>query len=122
MPFTIVGVTPPEFFAAAVGVPVDVTIPLTILPRIREDERQVFTSASQSWLGIMGRLQPGITLAAADAEFQTIWPQILNATSEGVTPTFRPRYLTFTSGLEPGVSGFSPVRRQFRDPLLLLFA
>jgi predicted permease len=122
MPFTIVGVTPPEFFGVAVGVPVDVTIPLTILPRIREDERQVFTSASQSWLGIMGRLQPGITLAAADAEFQTIWPQILNATSEGVTPSFRPRYLTFTSGLEPGVSGFSPVRRQFRDPLLLLFA
>jgi putative ABC transport system permease protein len=122
MPFTIVGVTPPEFFGVAVGVPVDVTIPLTMLPRIREDEREVFTSASQSWLGIIGRLRPGVTLAAADAEFQTIWPQILNATIEGVTPSFRPRYLTFTSGLEPGASGYSPVRRQFRDPLLLLFA
>jgi putative ABC transport system permease protein len=121
-PFTIVGVTPADFFGVEVGVPVDVTIPLTMLPRIREDERQPFASPSRSWLNIMGRLRPGLALATADAEFQTIWPQILNATSEGVRPSFRPRYLTFTSGLESGVSGYSPVRRQFRDPLLLLFA
>ena len=120
-PFTIVGVTPPGFSGVAVGMPVDVTIPLTMLPRLREDERQALTSPGNSWVHIMGRLRPGVSLAAADAAFQTIWPQILRATAIGVDPGFRPRYLTFTSGLEPGASGFSPVRRQFRDALWLLF-
>jgi predicted permease len=119
-PFTIVGVTPPEFFGVAVGVPVDVTIPLTMLPRLRDDERTSLTSAGLSWLHIMGRLHPGLSVTAADASFQTIWPQILRATADGVDPSFRPRYLTFTSGLEPGASGESPVRRQFREPLWLL--
>jgi predicted permease len=120
VPFTIIGVTPPEFFGVAVGVPVDVTIPLTMLPRLRHDERTSLTSAGQSWLHIMGRLQPGLSVTAADASFQTIWAQILRATADGVNPSSRPRYLTFTSGLEPGASGESPVRRQFREPLWLL--
>jgi putative ABC transport system permease protein len=119
-PFTIIGVTPPEFFGVAVGVPVDVTIPLTMLPRLRDTERTSLASAGRSWLHIMGRLRPGLSPATADASFQTIWPQILQTTAEGVDPSFRPRYLTFTSGLQPGVSGYSPVRRQFREPLWLL--
>ncbi len=121
MPFTIVGVTPPGFFGVAVGVPVDVTIPLTILPRLRADEREALTSVGNSWLNIMGRLRPGTPVAAADAEFQTLWPQILSATADGVSPGRRQRYLTFTSGLDSAASGYSPVRRQFRDALWLLF-
>ena len=38
-PFTIVGVTPPGFFGVAVGMSPDVTIPVTMLPRLRSDER-----------------------------------------------------------------------------------
>ena len=34
---------------------------------------------------------------------------------------WRERYLTFTSGLEPGASGYSPLRRQFQAALWLLF-
>ena len=34
---------------------------------------------------------------------------------------YRERYLTFTSGLEPGASGYSPLRRQFQAALWLLF-
>ncbi len=89
-PFTIVGVTPPGFFGVAVGVPADVTIPLTILPRLREDEREALTSPGNSWVHIMGRLRPGLSLAAADAEFQTIWPQILRATAARCRPGFPP--------------------------------
>jgi predicted permease len=119
-PFTIVGVTPPEFFGVAVGQPVDVTIPVTMLPRMHEDERDLLASGGSSWLDIMGRLRPGLSPAAADAAFQTIWPQVLQATVDRVTPDFRPRYLTFTSGLEPGAAGYSRVRVQFREPLWLL--
>jgi len=121
VPFTIVGVTPKGFHGVAVGVPVDLTIPLTMLPRLRDDQREALTSVSLSWLNIMGRLRPGASVEAGDAQFQAIWPHILQATAGGVAPSFRPRYLTFTSGLEPGAAGFSPVRRQFEDALWLLF-
>jgi MacB-like protein len=37
-PFTIVGVTPPDFFGVAVGMSPDLTIPVTMLPRLCSDE------------------------------------------------------------------------------------
>ena len=40
VPFTIIGVTPSGFFGVAVGVPIDVTIPVTMMPRFRADERE----------------------------------------------------------------------------------
>jgi predicted permease len=121
-PFTIVGVTPPGFFGVAVGMSPDVTIPVTMLPRLRSDEGESLIQAGQFWLNIMGRLRSGTSIAQADAEFQTVWAQALAATlSPDWTASWRARYVTFTSGLEPGASGYSPVRRQFQDALWLLF-
>ena len=59
---------------------------MTMLPRIREDERTVLASGSSSWLDIMGRLRPGLSTTAADAAFQAVWPQVLQATADRVTP------------------------------------
>jgi putative ABC transport system permease protein len=121
-PFTIVGVTPPGFFGVAVGASPDVTIPVTMLPRLRGDDEDVLTHAGMSWLNVMGRLRPGWSVAQADAAFQPVWTQALAAT---VSPTWEParraRYVTFTSGLEPGAAGWSPVRREFQAVLWLLF-
>jgi putative ABC transport system permease protein len=121
-PFTIVGVTPRGFFGVAVGMSPDITIPMTMLPRLRSDEQKALVEAGQIWLNIMGRVRSGTSIAQADAEFQTVWAQALAATlMPDWTASWRARYLTFTSGLEPGASGYSPVRRQFQDALWLLF-
>jgi putative ABC transport system permease protein len=121
-PFTIVGVTPPGFFGVAVGMSPDVTIPVTMLPRLRSDERDSLANADRFWLNIMGRLRSGVSIAVADAAFQTEWAQALVATTAPHwQPEWRARYLTFTSGLEPGAGGYSPVRRQFQAALWLLF-
>ena len=121
-PFTIVGVTPPGFFGVAVGMSPDVTIPVTMLPRLRSDERDSLVQANQFWLNIMGRVRPGMSIAQADAAFQPVWTQALAATlSPEWSPRWRARWVTFTSGLEPGAAGYSPVRRQFQDALWLLF-
>jgi putative ABC transport system permease protein len=121
-PFTIVGVTPRGFFGVAVGMSPDVTIPVTMLPRLRNDERTVLVSAGSFWLSIMGRVRPGMSIAQADAAFQPVWTQALAATaSADWRPKWRARYLTFTSGLDPAASGYSPVRRQFQNALWLLF-
>ena len=55
-PFTIIGVTPPGFSGLAVGVPVDLTIPVTMLPRLREEERDSLSElravrGCTSWAG-----------------------------------------------------------------------
>jgi putative ABC transport system permease protein len=121
-PFTIVGVTPPDFFGVAVGMSPEVTIPMTMLPRLRSDEQKALVEAGQFWLNIMGRLRSGLSIAQADAEFQTVWAQALTATlSPEWTASRRARYVTFTSGLEPGAAGYSPVRDRFQDALWLLF-
>lgn len=121
-PFTIVGVTPPGFFGVAVGASPDVTIPMTMLPRLRSDERDILAAPARAWLHIMGRLRPGLSIAQADAAFQSVWPQVLNATTDpGLAPERRARFLSRQAGLMPGAAGFSPVRNQFREPLWLLF-
>jgi predicted permease len=120
--FTIVGVTPPGFFGVAVGMSPEVTIPMTMLPRLRSGDAGPLRDAGMSWLSIMGRLRDGVSIAQADAGFQIVWKQALAATvSPGWNPRWTARYLTFTSGLEPGASGYSPVRRQFQSALWLLF-
>ncbi len=121
-PFTIVGVTPPGFFGVAVGTSPDVTIPVTMLPRLRSDQQTALTSSGRSWLLIMGRLRHGLSIAQADAAFQPVWTAALAATQSPDAPaSWRARYLTFTSGLEPAASGYSPVREQFQAALWLLF-
>ena len=122
-PFTIIGVTPRGFFGVAVGMSPDVTIPVTMLPRLRSDQKIALTSSGRSWLLIMGRLRPGLSLAQADAALQPVWTAALAATTDPDAPaSWRARYLTFTSGLEPAASGYSPVRTQFEAALWLLFA
>jgi predicted permease len=121
-PFSIIGVTPPGFFGVAVGMSPDVTIPLTMIPRLRSDEQDALINADRFWLNIMGRVRPGLSIAEADAAFQPVWTQALTATlSPGWEPKWRARYVSFTSGLEPGATGYSPVRRQFQAALWLLF-
>jgi putative ABC transport system permease protein len=121
-PFTIVGVTAPGFFGVAAGLAPEVTIPITMLPRLRSDQRDILTSGQSFWLNIMGRLRPGLSIEQADAAFQPVWTRALRATlSPEWTPRWRARYVTFTSGLEPGASGYSPVRSQFQSALWLLF-
>ena len=123
-PFTIVGVTPQGFFGVAVGMSPDVTIPLTMLPRLRSDEPDALVEADSFWLNIMGRVRPGMSIAQADAAFQPVWTEALAATaaaSPKMQPNRREHFLKFTSGLEPGVTGQSEFRRQFQDALWLLF-
>ena len=121
-PFTIIGVTPPGFFGVAVGLSPEVTIPVTMLPRLRSDQRIALVSSGRFWLLIMGRLRPGLSIAQADAAFQPVWTVALAATQSPDAPaSWRVRYLTFTSGLEPAALGYSPVRKQFQAALWLLF-
>ena len=117
-PFTIVGVAPRGFFGVAAGLAPDVTIPLTTV-----QDAGSLASTSSSWLHLMGRLRDGLSHQQANAALQRIWPAVLEATTGAdEPPDRRTTYLGRQTSLEPGAAGFSRVRRQFGEPLWILFA
>ena len=66
-PFTIIGVSPPEFFGLQPGERIDVSIPLTTIEKVwpgyaaRGTPYYVLTCPFRNWIRVMGRLKPGVT-------------------------------------------------------------
>jgi predicted permease len=116
--FTVVGVTPRGFFGVAPGLAPEITVPLTTLV---DPER--FRSPTRSWIHLLGRLRDDLSLEHANAALQSIWPAILEVTTEpGMPADRRAMYLGRTVSLESGRAGYSRVRNQFEEPLWLLLA
>src|ERR1044071_2799736 len=63
--FTVVGVTPPEFFGVRVRRPPDFWLPLSFHPQI-ELRESFLTNKEAYWLGLVGRLKPGVSIAQAN--------------------------------------------------------
>jgi predicted permease len=106
--FTIVGITPPEFFGVHVRRAPDFWIPLAFHPQIEMrpsflDDRRVF------WLNFVGRLKPGVQIEQAQASATVSLHQFL--TDEAGTKLTDDRrksiasaYVKLVSG-ERGISG-----------------
>ena len=119
VPFTIVGVTPPEFFGADVGQAVDVFVPIGDEPLLRGRETWL-DRRTWPWLTIMARLKPRQDEKTATAELRTLQPQI----AEAILPTFSRRTLETSSKeiftLIPAATGNSTLRRRYERPLLIV--
>ena len=71
--FTVAGVTQKEFIGTVPGAPVDAWVPLTAQPQvIPRMSANVLQSRTAGWIGIFGRLKPGVGLEGARAEMQAI--------------------------------------------------
>jgi putative ABC transport system permease protein len=116
--YTVVGVTPADFFGVAPGLAPEVTVLLASRHSAGD-----LAAPGQAWLHVMGRLKDGIRIEEADAVLQTVWPGIMESTTNpGMPADRRARYLARKTGLESGRAGFSRVRNQFGEPLRLLMA
>ena len=120
VPITIVGVTPPDFFGVAPGRDPEITMPVTLAARL-PGNGDVLIQPAMAWLHFMGRLRPGVTRGQAEPEFQVTWGQVLEATtSSRLTAERRARFLGRQTKLMPGARGYSSVRNQFREPLMIV--
>src|SRR5205814_5984989 len=120
VPFTIVGVTPPEFFGADVGRTFDVIAPLNTEPLVSRTESRI-TSGSIAWLNIMARLKPQQTRDAVTAALRGIRQQILDATlPEGWPKSAVDEYRAQVFSLVPAATGDSSLRGQYQQPLLII--
>src|SRR5437773_1018686 len=76
--FTIIGVTPPEFFGTEVGTSPDFFVPVMMQVQVMPGMTDFIKQDRQrnSWLHVMGRLKPGISEAQALASLQSAYEQI----------------------------------------------
>ncbi len=117
-PLTIIGVTPPEFFGDIVGTPTDVWIPLMMQRQVNPG-RDYLDHWEVSWLLLMGRLKPGVSLAEAHSSIDSLFKQLV---ANGVVPaeTLPEDIADLHVDVSPGGTGFSALRRQFSRPLKTL--
>jgi putative ABC transport system permease protein len=114
--YGVIGVAPERFFGVAPGLAPDVFVP--VASRRSAADLAAPTSA---WLHLMGRLKDGTTLEQTNAALQVVWPAVMAATTNPGMPADRKAiYLARTTALEPGRTGYSPVRNAFGEPLRLL--
>lgn len=80
VPFTIIGVTSPEFTGVDQGGAYDVAVPLANEPLIRGVNESAMDPRTWWWIRVMARLKPGASLDNAAAALRGVQPQMREAT------------------------------------------
>ncbi len=116
--YTVVGVTPPGFTGATVGGATDFWVPTSTADAFIRYGMPI-SDPEYSWLHLLGRLEPGTTLASAQANANAVLSSFM---SDLFPPApggaAEPRHIE----LLPGATGLSKMRQNFREPLLILMA
>jgi len=121
-PFTVVGVAQPGFKGDVVGDDVAVFVPLSMQPKIiRIDDMR--NDPHASWLSLIGRLKPGISVTQAKANVNLIFQQALKSQyGAALTADDFAEIGNAQIAVVPGGNGLSGFRSEYRTPLLLLMA
>jgi len=116
--FTIIGVTPPEFFGVQVGTSPSVFVPVMMQPTAMPDSENLLDQPIlySPWLQIVSRIAPGATPAQAIAEMEPIYNQEVPTQNKFGGPPLPPERLA----LQPASTGISSLRSQFSQPLFIL--
>ncbi len=118
-PFTIVGVTPPEFFGLEVGSSLDVSVPLMMQQQVMPGIMS-YVERNNDAFTVMGRLRPEVAMPQAHAGLSVLYQQIVAEYAARGGKRSRESWLEEKLVLESGGRGLSELRRQFSRPLLVL--
>ena len=119
-PVTVVGVAPSGFDGDVVGEEMNLYVPLSMQPAIIRG-RNWRNKPGTSWLSLIGRLKPGMTVQKAEAEMNVVLQQAVQG-PYGATITSDDLKFMRTAKVKvaPGGGGVSELRGDYRVPLLLL--
>ncbi|HXW06400.1 MAG TPA: ABC transporter permease [Vicinamibacterales bacterium] len=118
--FTIVGVAPPGFSGESLGEAVDLWMPLTAQPGAPS---WVWNGHSTTWLRILARRRPGVTLSQARTGLEQVYARIQNEVASGTdSPEFRAAVLGSRLSVSEASRGASRLRDNLSTPLLILMA
>jgi predicted permease len=122
VPITIVGVTGRGFEGDIVGQPFDFWLPMMMLPAIHPVENLV-NDRKWSWLEMMGRLKPGVTLEQARHQLEVIEGNAIREHLSGIALSRFEQDLKETPiQIVSGRRGFSQRRAEYGRALWVLLA
>jgi predicted permease len=121
LPFTVIGVTPQEFFGVDPGTNPDYYLPMHANLVLDRTVSWAMTSKgyldrNYYWVEMMGRLRPGATLAQAQATLAPMFHQWVADTASNDRERESLPALTVVAG----AGGLSTLRRQYSQPLYVL--
>jgi len=120
--YSIVGVTPPQFFGAIVGQSPDLWIPLSMEKEVSPGWNGLDQDLFQS-LYLFARREPGVSIRQASANVNVIFQQMVRAYA-GTEAS--PKVLESISHahveLTPAATGLARFRRQLAAPLVILMS
>jgi macrolide transport system ATP-binding/permease protein len=120
LPFTVAGVTPPEFFGVDPGAAPDVFLPLHINDLLGAGHLSGFRAEDYLdqhyyWIQVMGRLRPGVSVAQAQAVLAPQFHRWAESTANEQERMNLPELV-----LKEGAGGLDTLRRRFSKPLYVL--
>jgi predicted permease len=116
--YTVVGVAPPSFFGDTVGEAPDLWLPMTT----RQTRPDVWTGHSTTWLWILARRRPGVTIDQARASLEPIYNVIRDEAAAGIkSAEFRNAMLANRLSVKTAVGGLPMLREHLSAPLTILF-
>ena len=121
LPFTVVGVAPPEFFGADPGALPDIYIPIHAELLLNRDGSRAaavwFTDPDVEWVIAMARLRPGVSMAQAQAALSPQFSGWMRTANKARNRADLPRLV-----VSDGSGGLSGVRLRYSKPLTILVA
>lgn len=121
-PVEVVGVTPEGFLGLEIGRPFDVALPICAEPLLYNGADFV-SNGTDWWLTVMGRLNPATSLEQATAALRATSPAIFQSTLPENYPAVSVKdYLHYRLMAVPATRGFSMLREEYSEPLVLLLA
>src|SRR5881398_1149711 len=117
IPFTVIGVAPPEFFGVDPAEAPDLYLPLhTNLLVDGARAARMYGDGNFYWIEMMGRLRPGVSMAQAQAVLAPRFHQWVATTA--ATDGERAKLPALV--LNPGAAGLGSLRRKYSKPLYVL--
>ncbi len=120
VPFTIIGVAPPEFFGVEIGKSPDIFTPLMMQPTVMPAFENLLENpiVNRTWIQAIARTKSGVTREQAAAVLDAaIQGQEQSRFSPGKGPSGPPARVVLST-----TSAVSSLRRQFSQPLFILLA
>ncbi|HEV2246734.1 MAG TPA: ABC transporter permease, partial [Terriglobia bacterium] len=121
-PVTIVGVEPPGFTGADVGVVADLTMAFEAKRQLNPYDAGLL-EAGNYFIRVVARPAHDLTPDQIRARLHVIWPQMAAVSVTPKTPPKRLQAMLASSlDVEPGGTGWTPLRNQYAKPLYVLMA
>ena len=123
LPFTLVGVAPPEFFGVDPAGSPDLYYAMHANELLSAGKQfgfrpQAYLAPNYYWTQIMARLRPGVTIAQAQAQLAPAFRQWVATTAASSQERANLPELI----VKEGAGGLSSLRRQYSKPLYVLLA